>query len=246
MDQQSQTKFRVVLHCTKSNQSETKDIWFESFPINTLEINERIQKQFSIPVCVQILSFEGCTLKGSNSLSALRARDGDIFRVEYLAKGDCSVLTNIISWLGQLSRAMTSKSSDLNDIIKVGMQQRLLEKLRSCFSPWSDPTSKTYVNKLYFLDSGFEIILKVYEFLLQTQRNHLFRYLETWIIRSLWSFAQTAPLRRLMIRHNVTQMLTQSLLQVRLEEGREIRDPESHGRSFLIDTIKGSIGALFK
>ena len=249
---QSQTKYSVVLHCTKTNLSEVKDIQFESPPVNTSDIMEQIEKQFSIPVCVQVLSFEGCTLKGSNSLSALRVCEGDIFHVEYLAKGDCLELVEIVSWLEQLSKAVASNSLDLIEIAKIGMQQRL--SLAFYFYKWDDPTSKSYVNKLYFIQiGGFKMIMNIYQFLLQMPWNEMntsFKYLEHWIINSLLSFEETFPLCRLMIQHNVVLMLTKSLLRVRLEEGKMIRcydtSVSKYQQSHLVKTVYGSVGVLLK
>ena len=241
---QSQTKYSVVLHCTKTNLSEVNNIHFESPPVNTLDIKEQIEKQFSIPVCVQVLAFEGCTLKGSTSLSALRIREGDTFRVDYLAKGDCSELMDSISWLEQLLKAVAS-NSNLIDITKI-------RKLRSFFSPRSDPSSRTYVNKIHFVfNGGFKMIMKIYEFLLQKQWKKMkenFKYLEHLIIRLLWSLAHTYPLCHHMVQHNAIPMLTRSLLRIRLEEGKQIAGISSNGyhHSHIIQTIICSIGVLIK
>ena len=241
---QSHNKYSVVLHCTKTNKSEVNNIRFESPPVNTSDIMEQIEKQFSIPVCVQVLSFEGCTLKGSNSLSALRVREGDTFRIEYLAKGNCSELMDIISWLEQLLKAVAS-NSDFIDITKI-------RNLRSFFSPRSDPTSKTYVNKLYFVSNGgFEMIMKIYEFLLQKpwkNMKEIFKYLEHFIIRLLWSLAHTYPLCHHIVQHNAIPMLTKSLLRVRLEEGKKIPGISSNGyhHSHIVQTILCSTGVLIK
>ena len=249
--QQSQAKFCVVLHCTKSDKSETKDIYFDSPPLNTLDIKEQIQKQFSIPVCVQVLSFDGYTLKGNSNLSDLRIHNGDTFGVDYLAMGDCSDLEDIISWLRQLTSAIASQSSNLHDVTKIGARQGLIKNLRSCFSPWND---QSYVNILYFVDNGgLKMIIKVYEFLLQKTWNEMdqdFKYLECWIVRSLRSFPQSFPLCRLLIQHNAIPLLTQSLLRVRLEEGKMLQDYDTSGRryqqSLLAETFRSAIGALFK
>ena len=251
---QSQTKYSVVLHCTKTNQSEVRDICFESPPVNSSDIKERIEKQFSIPVCVQVLSFEGYTLKGSVSLSTLKVREGDTFHVKYLAKGDCSELTDIISWLEQLSKAVASESPDLNKMVIIGIQRQMISGLHSFFSQWSDPTSKAYVDKLYFVhNGGLKMIMKVYQFLLQKPWNEMdgsLKCLEHLILISLWSFEQNFSLCRLMIQHNVVQMLTKSLLRVRLEEGKMISDYDTSGnryqQAFLVETIFDSVGVLLK
>ena len=223
-------------------------------PRNILEVKKQVERQFSIPRCVQVISYNGQAIEADTELSALRFRDGDSFHVEYLAKGDCSDLLGTISWLEQLSNAISTGSSDLNEVIQTGMQQESIENLRAYFSPWDDPVLKTYVNKLHFVDNGgIEMILKVYEFLLQRPWNQLgidLKYLECWVIKSLWDFTETFPLRRLLVKHNIIHMLTQSLLRVRLEEGRKIRDYDTSGsqyqQSLLVEAIFGSTGVLAK
>ena len=251
--------FRVQLHCTKTNLTEEGEIKLESPPLtqDILAVKKQVEKQFSIPVCVQTVSYTtGHGLSNDIKLSDLKVRNGDTFHVKYLAKGNCTDLINTITWLGQLSSAMASGSSDadLIDVAEIGIQQDLLDNLGTSFHPWADPTSRTYVNKLFFVDNdGINVILKVYEFLLQKSWNETdvyFKHLECLIIGSLWNFAQTFPLRRLLIQHNVTPMLTQSLLRVRLEEGRGIEEFDTSGDEYqqdlLIDTICSSIGVFLK
>ena len=244
----------VELHCTKTGQTDIGEIKLESPPHtqDILDVKKQVEKQFSIPVCVQTVSYtSGHALKNDIKLSDLKVRNGDTFHVEYLAKGDCTDITETISWLGQLSQAMACASSDLNDITEAGVQQNLIEKLPAY---WSDLTSSSYVNKLHFIhNNGVVEIMKVYAFLLQKPWNQMdqnLKYLECWIIESLCFFAETAPLCRLLIQHNVIHKLTQSLLRVRLEEGRRIAEYDVSGnrlqQSFLTDTITGSIRTLLK
>ena len=159
--------FSVQLHCTKTSLIDKGEIKLESPPQDILDVKKQVERQFSIPVCVQTVSFNGDTLTNHIKLSDLKVRNGDTFHVKYLAKGDCTDLMETIFWLWQLSNAMISKSSNLNSIAQIGIQQGLLQNLRASFS-WDDPTSKSYVNKLFFADNdGVSAILKVYEFLLK-------------------------------------------------------------------------------
>ena len=251
------SNFYLQYHCTKTGLTEKGEIKLESLPHtqDVLAVKKQVEKQFSIPVCVQTVSYNGHTLKNDDKLSELRVRNGDTFHVEYLAKADCTSIMEIISWLEQLCSAMVTASLDLDDIIEDGIQQDLLESLeKDFFSPWYDPTSKSYVNKLFFVDkSGISLILKVYEFLLQKTWNKMtenYNYVERWIIESMWSFAETVPLCRLLIQHNIIQMVTKSLLRVRLEEGRMIEDLDASGdhyqQDILIETIHNCIGVFLK
>ena len=248
--------FRVQLHCTKTNLTEEGEIKLESPPHtqDILDVKKQVEKQFSIPVCVQTVSYTtGHSLSNNIKLSDLKVRNGDTFRVKYLAKASCTNLMNTITWLRQLSSAMASGSSgaDLIDVAEIGIQQGLLWNLETFFSSWANPTN---VNQFFYVDNdGINVILKVYEFLLQQNWNEMylcFKYLEYSIVWSLYSFVQTFPLRRLLIQHNVISMLTLSLLRVRLEEGRGIEEFDTSGDEFqqdlLIDTICNSIPVLLK
>ena len=80
--------------------------------------------------------------------------------------------------------------------------------------------------------------------------DHKFKYFELWIIATMCCFAETFPLCRLLIQHNIIEMLTQSLLRVKLEEGRRIHDYDKSGdqlqQSLLVHTICCSIEFLSK
>ena len=242
--------FSVQLHCTKTDLVEKGEIKLESPPHtqDILAVKKQVEKQFSIPVCVQTVSYtSGHGLNNDIKLSDLKVRNGDTFHVKYLAKGDCTDLMNIITWLRQLSSAIAcgNSDSDLIDIAEIGIQQELLENLDTFFNPWADPTSQTYVNKLFFVDNdGINVILKVYEFLLRKNWNEtdvLFKHLECFIVESLWSFTQTLPLCRLLIQHNVIPLLTRSLLRVRLEEGRRIEEFDTSGDEYEQDLLRDTI-----
>ena len=242
--------FSVQLHCTKTDLVEKGEIKLESPPLtqDILDVKKQVEKQFSIPVCVQTVSYTtGHGLSNDIKLSDLKVRNGGTFHVEYLAKANCTDLMSTITWLRQLSSAMASGSSDayLIDVAETGIQQGLLENLDTSFNPWADPTSQTYANKLFFVDNdGINVILKVYELLLRKNFNEMdvhFRHMECSIVESLWSFTQTFPLCRLLIQHNVIPMLTQSLLRVRLEEGRGIEEVDTSGEYYEQDLLRDTI-----
>ena len=245
----------VQLYCTKTSLIDKGEIKFESPPQDVLDVKKQVEKQFSIPVCVQTVSYNGDTLNNHIKLSDLKVRNGDTFYVKYLAKGICTDLINIISWLEQLSSAIAC-CTDLNDTAAI--QRKMIESLRNVFSQCSDPTSiassRSYVTKLFFAhNDGVGMMLKVYKLLLQKTWNDLdqrLKLLECYIIALQWWFAETFPLRRLLIQHNVIPMVTQSLLRVRLEEGKRIQEfdtsRDQYQQDLLIANISRSIGVFLK
>ena len=248
--------YSLVLHCTKTNHSEIKEIYFDTPPVNTLEIKEQIQKQFSISVCVQVLSFDGYTLKDDDKLSLLRIRNRDTLCVEYLAKANCSDINATVTWLKQLCSALDSNSPDYHSIIRYGIQYQIIESLDDYFISWSDSSGVSYANKLHFVyNGGFKLLMEVYAAILRKSWQEMstnMKYVEQWIPSILWSFVETFSLRRLVFLHNGIQMCSQSLLRVKVEEGKLIEEYcLSHEQPFrikylLVGMIYGSAGTLCK
>lgn len=244
----------VMLYCTKTKQTEQKKVWFETPPSSVLDVKKQIQKQLSIPVCVQTLSYDGQKLLDNIKLKRLMVRDSDSFHVQFLSTGHCAEITEICDWMTSVLNAIKQRASDLNRVIVLGIRQRLIVNLGSYFSPWEDPLGITYADKLYFADiDGVQVIMDLYACLLQqswTQLNRNLKYLEYQILRVLWRFSETFALRRLLVQHKVIPMCTQSLLRVKLQEGKQIRDLDTskdpYEKSLLVQTISNSIGVLFK
>ncbi len=91
--------YNVFLHCSTTEETEQQVVRFESAPLNILDVKMQIEEQFSIAACVQIISYEGHTLKDDTVLTSLRVRDGDTFNVKYLVKGHCSDINKVIAWM---------------------------------------------------------------------------------------------------------------------------------------------------
>ena len=109
---------------------------------------------------------------------------------------------------------------------------------------------QVHVNKLYFADhDGIEVLMKVYEALLllpwENQSYTELKSTEQSILRVLWSF--TVSHCQLVIRHKGIQMCTQSMLRVRLEEGKRIGEiVPSEERYVVQDPIFSAVGVLLK
>ena len=88
--------FNVQLHCTKTSLIDKGEIKLESPPQDILDVKKQVERQFSIPVCVRTVSFNGDTLNNHIKLSDLKVRNGDTIHVKYLAKGDCTDLMETI------------------------------------------------------------------------------------------------------------------------------------------------------
>ena len=245
----------VMLHCTKTNHFETQRIHFDCPPTIILEVKEEIQKQFSLPVCVQVLSFDGYTLRDGDKLSLLKIRDGDTICVKYLAKANCSDLDDTVAWLKRLSNALNPEIFPFypESVIFFGIHNQTIENLFEYLNPWYDPTGVSYSNKLHFVHiGGFKFLMEIYAVILRKPWREMsegMKYVEKSIPSILWSLVETIPFRQLVFQHNGIQMCSQSLLRVQVEEGKWTEAFESlslQSQDDLAETIFASAGILCK
>ena len=253
--------YNVILHCTKTEQTEQEQVKFSSHPLNIFDVKKQIEKQFNIPVCIQILSYDGHTLTNNIRLSTLRVRDGDTFIVKYLQKGNCSEIIEVIRWMSLLLATLrhdnpsvfTGMSREMDEIVVVGIRDELIEDLaHKYFYPWLDPIK--YVNKLHFAyNGGVEIMMQVFEALQQRPWRECLvkmKYVEYGLLRVIWNFSETFPLRRAITRNGGIKMCTQSLLRVKLRGSNRIEDHDHSGESIqatlLKETVVGGLGTLCK
>ena len=253
--------FEVVLHCTKTGQTDHKTITFPSCPLSIYDVKLQVEKQYNIPACTQVLTYETFPMEDKVKLKAVRVRNGDTFHISYLAEGHCAEIIEIISWMGLALALLRHENpsvsegitASLNDFVSFGIQEEMIEDLAfKYFFPWLDPVK--YVNKLHFVyNGGVDIIMEVYGALLrQPWEECVFKlkYVEYGILRVLWNLTETFPLRRLVTQNKGIQMCIQSMLRVRLEEGKKIEDFEPLAnpiqKTLLVETIVAGLGTLCK
>ncbi len=251
----SRPSYNVFLHCTTTEQSEQKVVSFDNTPLNILDVKRQIEKRFSIPVCVQVILYNSCILKDDTILIALSIRDGDTFHVKYLEKGHCSEVVETIAWmrlvLAGIQRenpsATVGMSWELNNLVTRGIWNEMIESLAfKYFYPWLDPVK--YVNKLHFAHhGGVQILMELHAALLQKkwqERLMILQLVEFSLLRVIWNFSETFPLRRAITKNKGIERCIQSMLHYKLEEGR----PPNHSFEgpLLRDTIIGGLGVLCK
>ena len=256
-----QVTFDVILHCSKTGLSSHKQVKFSSSPSLIGEIKREVENQFSIPVCVQVLTYDFQVLKDDTKLSFVGARIDDTFHITYLSDGDCKEIIDIISWLRLILAAFSNEhptistgiSIAFDDLLTNGIRLELIEDLAfKYFFPWLD--EKKYVNKLHFVyNGGMDIIMQVYTAILTKSWEECIlklKYMEYGILRVLWNLSETFPLRRLILRHGGLKMCMQSLLRKTLEEGKRIEEAETPGNQendwILVENIGAALGSLCK
>lgn len=255
--------FNVELLCTETNLTSHRTISFSDLPETVLNIKEKVQDQFSIPVCVQSLSYEANRLSDDTNLKLASIRSGDKFVVKYSSEGDCKGINEIVYWFEVVKMHLLVEdptisrplSPNFEDVLLLGIEEELIEKMAfEYLFPWLD--AKKYANKLHFVHcGGLDVVMDVYEAILAHSWETCLlklKYVEYGILRILWNLSETFELRRLIIRHNDgLSLCIKSLLRQKLEEGERIEDRTevaTHRANswVLVENIGAALGLLCK
>ncbi len=249
---------KLVLHCTKTDETVNERIVFNTVPSTILDVKKQVENTSSIPVCVQVISYEGHTVHNHVELSSLRVRDGDTFHLKYLAKGHCTEINNTITLMHFLAATLKDAfpsveegmDIDLSELLSKLIGNKMIEDLAfKYFFPWLEPVN--YANKLHFLyNNGVDTVMEVYKALLQRPWCECIvelKYIEYGILRVLWNLTETFPLRRLVIQNRGIGLIIQSMLRTRLDEGSRMEDMEPNStKTLLLETIVAGLGTLCK
>lgn len=258
--------FKVELSCTKSHQTLHRVIAFpeEAPPSTVADIKEKVEEEFSIPICVQDLRYETYGLSDGTLLETARIRSGDSFLITYSAEGDCQEIKRVVRWFALVRKYLIAEdpilrtnpmSYDFEDLITLGINEELIENLAFKYLfPWLD--ARKYANKLHFVQyGGLDVVMDVYAALHHHPWKECvlkLKYVEYGILRVLWNLSETFELRRLIMWHNDGLVLCiKSLLRQKLEEGKAIEDEtdaESHRAIswVLVENIGAALGLLCK
>ena len=252
----------IVLNCEQTKSSETKQVRFNSLPITPLEIKKKIEEDFSIPSCIQTLSYQSMILKDSDELQHTHFRSGDTFSVNYPIEAECQMAQDAIKWLKKLLELFESieeadeeknliiESANLHeieDLILEGDKDNITSNLSSdLFTPWEKKMKQ--VNHYYFQQKGgLEVLMKVYGLLvdkdwvslgLDEQFSH---YLEYRCVMAVSNYVQTFPLRRQVIQLGGLDMCMKTLLRRKMGRvGNDEIDPDS----FVVNAFLSALTAL--
>ena len=163
------TVFHLQLNCTSRKSTDSKILSLNSFPNSTLELKQAIESNFSIPICVQSVSYQLAPLSDGDSLLERRIRSGDTLSVSYLCEADCQLIREVIEWLKNVTAAIQIEhltaegGANTDDIIKTGCFEAEYPTLLHKSFRWLDP--KCYVNKLYFeAMGGLQAVIELYRY----------------------------------------------------------------------------------
>lgn len=242
--------FHLILNCTGRKTVVMRTLVLQSFPDSTLDLKKEIETQLSIPVCVQDLSYQSAPLLPTESLTARSIRSGDTLQLTYLCEGDCERISSAVNWINQLTSAIsTNDCSDegiqrIDSLIYSGEEEDLPADIGLHLFDWLD--TKCYVNKIFFESvGGLDALLALYKLLLRKKWSGMrlgLRFLETVCTQSIANFAETFPLRRMLLKRGVLDLCIQSLLRVKLTKGcpvvdKDIKDGDAGANNYLLQRL---------
>lgn len=249
----------VLLVSSKTGETEKGSLNFSTAPPRLVkDVKLVVEEEFSIPTFAQRLSFEADELRDETKLSYIRVRNGDTLRVEYTTKADCAGLKAVIEWLNQLvdvfkkeSRKETGSYYDLQEIVAAGLEAKHLEHLCDLLSVTCPEVTS---NKRYFHHhGGVDKLLEVYRSIVDRswrETLHINKLLERKVLTVLGylSAADGSDFagRNYLIEVGAVELLTKSLMRVKLSEGEPIVDDSGQMSTLLVHVLELSAGVLSK
>ena len=227
--------FNIVLNSTLKKSSRTTTLNFSTFPTFALDIKKEVERQFSIPICIQTLAYQSTVLDDMNPIDPIHVRSGDTFHITYQTEGSCTDTVAVIDWLKKLRSALQGENAsdqvylrnDIDRVIYEGMVGSLARYLSlDLFYPWSDDSK--LVNKYHFeVIGGLDVLVAVYSMILQLEWSTLsyrLKYMECICVQSLANFTQTFSLRRSVLKCGGLELCLKSLMRKMLLRGARVTD----------------------
>jgi len=157
---------RVELCCDHSKKTELKTISLPKFPSTFRAIKERVEENYSIPACVQIIWYQSEEVPDSCNPASLYMRSGDVVRITFPQTGECHRVKSVVKWLKEavplLGRCVAEDAEGMEAIchdyadILGGDSANLLS--RELFYPWTNKSKR--VNCSHFISlNGIEYLV---------------------------------------------------------------------------------------
>ena len=254
--------FFVELFCSSTETTRKERIIFEASkqPELVLDIQKKVEADFSIPTCVQYLTYEAYPMTEEMDLKEARIRDGDTFRVEYSSEGDCGEILDVARWFNRVRVLLEKEQGSIIDdnmspvldyLLTTGIREEMVENLAFKYLyPWLD--ARKYANKLYFVScGGLKEMMGVYAQILIYPWSRcvtMVQCLEYSILRVLWNLSETFELRRQMLAHNhCLELCMQSLLREKMPLTNGMKMTVGNfSWTILVETIGAALGFLCK
>lgn len=171
--------FKLQLNCLARKSSEVQLLRLTSFPASVSDIKKAIEDEFSIPACVQTLSYHSIPLTHSGSImgACKHIRSGDMLTVDFSCEADVKKIDEIVDWVKEVTlvlRGVETVASEADSVILRGARNKYDVVLALEIFDWLD--AKAYVNKIYFLESGgLDAVVALYKYVLDQQWEEMSR-----------------------------------------------------------------------
>ena len=235
------------LHCQSEGTTEVKFLSLPTLPLTVLELKEAVQREYSVPACVQRLAFQAEVLADDIQLASRCLRSGDTVDVTFLCHGDCRSTEEVTAWIRNLIQAYDENEfhGEMGDynidmVVYNGLQGGLDSALGYDLFEWLIP--RTMVNKAYFesiggLDLLFELYQRIFRREWSSLRFHQ-KLLECVCTQAFANYGETAALRRKLIKMGLLELCFKSVLRVRVPPNKPITDTSvQEGRQEVSDSL---------
>ena len=226
----------IHLHSKSERTTEVKYLSLPTLPHTVLEFKQIVQREFSVPACVQTVTYQTEVLSDDVELASRRLRSGDSVDVSFLSRGDCSSVEEVNTWMRTLIDTFDQNQSkgevgdyNVEVVVYDGLQSGLDTALGYDLFQWLIP--RTMVNKAYFESSGgLRLLFKLYQRIFQREWSSLRiyqKYLESVCTQAFANYGETAGLRRKLVEMGVLELCYKSLLRVSILPNMPISDTSS-------------------
>ena len=204
-------------HCTSTNSKEEKRLVFPDSPPSTIgDIKVHVQAHFSIPKCLQKLSFNGQVLDDSISVSDLYIRSHDCLSLSYLCEADVDFILEFTRLtLGQFAQDVelgfpsTFSNDDFLDTCSTYLRNIAYKKV----APWARIRSEAN-RQLLIQENSLHLIINIYTQLLKEpcdKRSESKMKLENSILSFIWNFSENRAARMLVSKMGGFDLMLKSL-----------------------------------
>lgn len=219
-----------------------KTVSFSSLPKTGLAVKQCLERDLSIPVCVQRLSFGSTLIKDAQPLKRMRLRDTDQLTLEFPSHAKISVINDVLRLMEEI-RVVLDRVSDffaqlppeeykltpeMDSLVQMIVDPMTVESLVYMFSPASEALPQT--NRLYFVhNGGVELAMRLHGQLVALPWTKLtieMQYLEHALLRILWDLSSTLGVRYLLLDFPVLEQASKSLMRVEVSPHKWVKPPE--------------------
>ena len=259
-------ELEVSLTSTSKKSTEKRTLSVDTKALGTvLDVKHYIQKQFSVPICVQDFTYESQSFADTTSLKSLCLRSGDTVHVSYPSDANCAAIDEVVAWLHQTIACMKNEtptihrdpSVQLETLMKArlsGQSQLLVLDSLPTIGFGSFGEARTRVNKLYFsqldgISLSVELLTMIQRIPCSIQRPDM-RHLEWQCLNVLWSFCETQQFGDIVCKHGGLECCITAVWRKVVARDECLYDSNAHWAQREERLLKGvmhaGLGALAK